>query len=346
MGRQPSELKVIQIDGSEGEGGGQILRSSLALSIRTQQPFRIENIRANREKPGLMRQHLTAVKAAAEICDAEVDGAEAGSRALTFRPGALKAGQYSFAIGTAGSCTLVLQTVLPALLAAKSTSTVKVSGGTHNKASPPFEFLQRAFLPLLARMGASVAIELMRPGFYPRGGGEIRVSIEPVTQWRTLELHERGARMQAFAESYIAAIPINVAQRELEVIGRMLNWPGDQLLLRGLSNEVGPGNAVTITLAHEHVTEVFTGFGERGVRAEHVAETAAREARAYMAHAAPVGEYLADQLLLPIALAGSGSFTCTQVTPHLRSNALVIEKFTGKKTRIEASETKTRVSIE
>ena len=337
---------MISIDGSEGEGGGQILRSSLALSICTQQPFRITNIRANREKPGLMRQHLTAVKAAAEICNAEIDGAELGSRELTFRPGELRGGQYSFAIGTAGSCTLVLQTVLPALLTAKSASTVRISGGTHNKGSPPFDFLQRAFLPLLARMGANVTIELTRYGFYPRGGGEIRVAIEPVAKWATLELHDRGTRTKAFAESYVAAIPIHIGQRELEVISRMLNWSHEHLHLRGLSNDQGPGNAVTITIAHEHVTEVFTGFGERGVRAEHVAETAAREARSYIAHVAPVGEHLADQLLLPMALAGSGSFTCTEITPHLRSNALVIERFTGKRTKIAATETGIRVGLD
>jgi RNA 3'-terminal phosphate cyclase (ATP) len=336
---------VILIDGSEGEGGGQILRSSLALSICTQQPFRIEKIRANREKPGLMRQHLTAVKAAAEICGAEVEGAELGSNALTFRPSTLKGGQYSFAIGTAGSCTLVLQTVLPALLTAPTASTVRISGGTHNRGSPPFDFLQRAFLPLMARMGANVAIDLTRYGFFPRGGGEIRVEIAPVTQWSRLDLHDRGIRTSAFAESYIAAIPLHVAQRELEVIGRMLNWPQEQRHVRGLSNDLGPGNAVTITIAHEHVTEVFTGFGERGVRAEEVGETAAREARAYIAHAAPVGEHLADQLLLPMALAGGGSFTCTEITPHLRSNALVIERFTDTRTRIEASGTGMRVEV-
>lgn len=336
---------MISIDGSEGEGGGQILRSSLALAICTQQPFRIVNIRANREKPGLMRQHLTAVKAAAEICDASLVGGELGSRELSFRPGTLRGGNYSFAIGTAGSCTLVLQAVLPALLSAKERSTLKISGGTHNRGSPPVDFLQRAFLPLLARMGANVHLEMTRFGFYPRGGGEIRVAIEPVENWSVLELHERGARKSAFAESYIAAIPLHVAERELEVIGRKLNWPTEHLHLRGLSNDQGPGNAVTITVEHEHVTEVFTGFGERGVRAETVAEQAVREARTYLAHAAPVGEHLADQLLLPMALAGSGSFTCTEITPHLRSNALVIERFTGKKTRIEASEMGVRVAI-
>lgn len=336
---------MLEIDGSEGEGGGQILRSSLALSVVTQQPFRISNIRAHRDPPGLKRQHLTAVKAAAEICDAEMIGAEQRSRELVFRPGKLRAGQYAFAIGTAGSSTLVLQTVLPALLTANAPSTVRVSGGTHNRGSPPFDFLARAFMPLLARMGAPVHIELTRHGFYPRGGGEIRVTIEPAARWSKLELYERGVRTNAYAEAYVAAIPPHVGERELETIGKLLDWPIEQLHLRALSNDVGPGNAVTITVEHEHVTEVFTGFGERGVRAEDVARGAAEEARAYLAHGAPVGEHLADQLLLPMALAGSGSFTCTQATQHLRSNALVIERFTGKKTRIEAAARGTKVSI-
>src|SRR4051812_15499079 len=168
---------MIEIDGSEGEGGGQILRSALSLSICTGQPFRIVKVRANRDKPGLMRQHLTAVKAAAEICAGDVDGAELGSRALTFRPGKLAAGDYSFAIGTAGSCTLVLQTVLPPLLAAAGESRVRITGGTHNPAAPPFDFLLRSFLPQVVRMGADVSLELVTPGFFPRGGGEIRAHI-------------------------------------------------------------------------------------------------------------------------------------------------------------------------
>src|SRR5262245_16670414 len=170
---------MIEIDGSQGEGGGQILRSSLSLAICTQQAFRITNIRAKREKPGLLRQHLTAVKAAAEISGAEVDGAELGSRQVTFRPGRVVPGNYKFAIGTAGSCTLVLQTVLIPLLTASAPSTVTISGGTHNKASPPFDFLERAFLPLLARMGATVQLTLVAHGFYPKGGGSIRVGITP-----------------------------------------------------------------------------------------------------------------------------------------------------------------------
>ena len=326
---------MIEIDGSEGEGGGQILRSSLSLAICTQQPFRIGNIRANREKPGLMRQHLTAVKAAAEICDGELSGAELGSRALTFRPGKLRAGDFSFAIGTAGSCTLVFQTVLPALLTAGGASRLRITGGTHNRASPPFDFLARSFLPLLGRMGADVELTLVSYGFFPRGGGEIRASIRPAGALQPLHLPLRGARLAAVAEAYVAAVPVHVAQRELQVIGRALNFTPEQLLLRGLPNDVGPGNAVTITLEHEHVTEVFTGFGEKGLRAESVAEQAVNEAKQYLASRAPVGTHLADQLLLPMALGAGGSFVATAATPHLRSNAAIIQRFTARRLSIE-----------
>ncbi|HEY0680782.1 MAG TPA: RNA 3'-terminal phosphate cyclase [Steroidobacter sp.] len=327
---------MIEIDGSQGEGGGQILRSSLSLAICTQQPFRIVNIRANRDKPGLLRQHLTAVKAAAEICDAVVVGDEIGSRELTFKPGRLKGGSYSFAIGTAGSSTLVLQTVLPPLLTAAEESVVRITGGTHNRGSPPFDFLQRAFLPLVARMGARVELELRRYGFYPRGGGEIVARITP-SALSELTLTERGEQVGAYAEAYVAALPIHIGQRELEVIGKRLHWSQDQLFIRGLSNDMGPGNAVTITVEHANVTEVFTGFGERGVRSEDVASGAVDEARGYLGSEAAVGEHLADQLLLPMALGQGGSFTTSVVTEHLRSNATIIETFMPKRVLVSES---------
>lgn len=322
---------MIEIDGSEGEGGGQILRSALSLAICTQQSFRITNIRANRDRPGLMRQHLTAVRAAAEICGAVTSGAELESRVLTFRPGPLVAGDYSFDIGTAGSCTLVFQTVLPALLTANGESRVRVSGGTHNPGAPPFDFLARSFLPLLARMGASVQLELTSYGFFPRGGGEIRARIGPAGRLTALQLGDRGAWVRGYAEAYIAALPLHVAQRELEVIGRVLGWQNEQLLLRGLPNDVGPGNALTVTLEYERVTEVFTGFGEKGVRAETVAEQTADAAREYLSRRAPVGEHLADQLLLPMVLGEGGCFVTPNVTQHLRTNAAIIERFTGRR---------------
>lgn len=326
---------MIEIDGSQGEGGGQVLRSSLSLAIATQQPFRIVDIRAKRSKPGLMRQHLTSVNAAVAICGGDAAGAGIGSTALTFRPGRVRGGDYAFAIGTAGSCTLVLQTVLFPLLAADGASTVSVKGGTHNKAAPPVDFLQRSFLPLLVRMGAQVEMTLVRHGFYPKGGGEIRAAIVPARLGR-LDLHERGERLRSHAEARVAALPVDIARRELDVVGKAFDWGPDQLLLRGLPNDQGPGNALAVTVEFANVTEVFSGFGEPGVPAERVAADAVREARAYLAAVAPVGEHLADQLLLPLALGAGGSFTATTASRHLRTNAQIVERFTGRRVAIEA----------
>ena len=202
---------MLQIDGSQGEGGGQILRSSLSLSIHTGQPFRIANIRARRQPPGLKPQHVAAAKAAAQLCDAEMSGAVVGSSELTFTPRALKPGDYSFAIGTAGSTTLVLQTVLPPLLLASAPSTVRISGGTHNRGAPPFDFLQRAFVPMIERMGPKVALDLVDYGFYPRGGGVIRATVTPSARMTPLHLHARGAGGAGFAEAYLSALPLHVA---------------------------------------------------------------------------------------------------------------------------------------
>jgi RNA 3'-terminal phosphate cyclase (ATP) len=320
---------MIEIDGSEGEGGGQILRSSLSLSIHTQQAFRISNIRAHRDPPGLRRQHLTAVNSAAELCNAQVEGAHIGSRDLVFRPGPLKPGNYSFSIGTAGSSTLVLQTVLPPLLMAKEASRIRITGGTHNRGSPPFDFLDRAFMPLLRRMGADVELQIVRHGFYPRGGGQIHAEVSPAPLI-PMHLHERGAQQSISADAYIAALPMNIAERELAEIRRALDIAPEELHLQALPNDMGPGNAVTITARFENVTEVFTGFGERGTPAEQVAKSAADEALDYLEMSAPVGEHLADQLLLPMALTGGGSFVTARVSQHLQSNTLVIRRFTNR----------------
>ena len=318
---------MIELDGAIGEGGGQILRTSLTLSMITGQPFRIKNIRANRSKPGLMRQHLVAVQSAAVISDAVVTHAEVGSTELTFAPKRIKAGDYQFAIGTAGSCTLVLQTLLLALMHADSPSTVRISGGTHNGMAPPAHFLQRAYVRMLKAMGASVDIELVRAGFYPAGGGVMIATVAPCAQLKQLVLMEPGPRVAGFAEAVIAGIPIDVATRELDVIGKGMGWQESQLLVRGLPGDQGPGNALMITLESEHVTEVFTALGERSVRAENVAKQALQEARHYIASGAAVGEHLADQLMLPMALAGGGCFTAQSVSQHSITNAEVIARF-------------------
>src|SRR6267142_5916698 len=180
------------IDGARGEGGGQVLRTSLALSLLTGEPLKIVNIRAGRKRPGLLRQHLCALKLAAEVGHAEVEGAETGSREVVFRPREVAPSHYEISVGTAGSTSLVLQTVLPALLTAKGPTSLVLEGGTHNPLAPPYDFLVRAFLPLINRMGPVIEVQLDRPGFYPAGGGRMRVSIQPTTRLQPLELRERG----------------------------------------------------------------------------------------------------------------------------------------------------------
>jgi RNA 3'-terminal phosphate cyclase (ATP) len=318
---------LITLDGAHGEGGGQILRTALALSMVTGRPFAIRGIRANRAKPGLMRQHLTAVRAAQEVCAAEVRGDTLGATELEFRPGPVRPGTYTFAIGTAGSTTLVLQTVLPALLRCDGPSSLVIEGGTHNIHAPSVHFLQRAFLPLLERMGAGVRVELERHGFYPAGGGRIRVEITPHAALAPLALTERGEITARRAVATVAGLSGEIAKRELGVIRTMLGWDENLCTIEQLGDHAGPGNIVTVEIESEHVTEVFTGFGERGVSAERVATRVAEDVRAYLAAGVPVWSHLADQLLLPLALAGVGEFRTGSATLHTTTNAETIRRF-------------------
>jgi RNA 3'-terminal phosphate cyclase (ATP) len=318
---------MLTIDGSLGEGGGQILRTALALATVTGKPFRIEKIRAGRPKPELLRQHLTAVKAAATISDAIVTGAELGSGALTFTPGHLRAGEFAFAVGTAGSATLVLQTILPALLTAPAPSTLVLEGGTHNPAAPPFDFLVKSFLPLINRMGPTVTAELERPGFYPAGGGCINVSIVPVPRLLPLDIVDRGAIRNMKARAMVSNLPRSIAEREAKVMGRLLALAETSLAVEEFRDAHGPGNVTMVEIETEHHTEVFTGFGEMAVRAEAVATKVAQEARAYIASGVPVSRHLADQLPIPIALAGAGRFRTGPLSRHTKTNLEVIRQF-------------------
>ena len=291
--------RMIALDGAQGEGGGQILRSALSLSMITGQPFTITGIRAGRAKPGLLRQHLTAVKAAAEICRATVEGAELGSQRLLFRPGTVRGGDYRFAIGSAGSCTLVLQTVLPALWFADGPSRVEVSGGTDNPSAPPADFIRRVLEPLLAKMGIHQQTTLLRHGFYPAGGGVVATEVSPVASFNTLQLGERG----------------NIVQMRGEV-------------------------------ESENITERFFVVGEKRVSAEVVAAQLVKEVKRYLASTAAVGEYLADQLVLPMALAGAGEFTVAHPSCHLLTNIAVVERFLPVRFSLIETDGVTRVSIE
>jgi RNA 3'-terminal phosphate cyclase (ATP) len=320
---------MITIDGSFGEGGGQIIRSSCALSLISGRAFRVFNVRSRRDKPGLQRQHLTAVNAAAEIGGAKVEGARVGSGEFTFIPGEVKPGDYVFKIGTAGSTTLVLQTVLPPLMMARGPSRITLEGGTHNVHAPPFEFLQKTFLPLVNRMGTRASIELERYGFYPPGGGRLHVWIEPGAERRGLHLLERGDLRGQRARALVVNLPESIAARELNVIKERLSWNDDQLRIETSDKAFSPGNVVTLEIEGEEVTEIFTGVGERGLRAEIVAERTAEEAKQYLYAGAPVGEHLADQLLIPLAISGGGSYLTGQPSLHTTTNVEIVKKFLG-----------------
>ena len=339
-------MGMITIDGSEGEGGGQILRTSLALSLVTGQPFRMDLIRAKRQKPGLLRQHLTAVEAAKAVGCAEVMGAAMNSQTLEFRPEVVTPGNYRFAVGTAGSATLVLQTVLPSLLTASSTSTLTLEGGTHNPLAPPFDFLARSFIPLIQRMGPSVELELRRPGFFPAGGGRFHARIEPVKKLSRLRLTDRGAIRGQRARVWLSKLSPDVAERELAVVREELRWRSDECSIENVAHPKGPGNALVLEIEAEHVTEIFTGFGERSRPAEEVAQEAIEAARVWLDADVPVDEHLADQLLMPMALAGGGSFRTTKPSLHSTTNAAVIQRFLPVPIRFEQeSELVWRVTV-
>ena len=317
---------MITVDGSYGEGGGQILRTSLALSLVTGKSFSINNIRAGRKNPGIMRQHLTAVNAAADIGKAVIKGNRIGSQAFTFEPETIRPGKFHFAIGSAGSCTLVLQTVLPALLIAGGRSEIILEGGTHNPFAPPFDFLDRVFLPIIRRMGPGVDAVLEKPGFYPAGGGRFKVCVTSA-DLNKVDLFERGKIINKIAVAAISNLPVKIADRELKVIRKKLEWNRDRLKVVEVENSQGPGNIFTVEIESENITELFTGFGERGVSAEKVANRTVKSVREYLAHDVPVCRYLADQLLIPMAMAGGGKFRTLSPSRHTTTNIEIIKKF-------------------
>lgn len=324
---------ILQISGDSG--GGQLLRSSLSLSLITGQPFRMTNIRGKRPKPGLMRQHLTCVKAAAQVCDACVDGAELGSVELVFRPGKVMAGDYSFAIGSGGSTTLVLQTLLPTLLHAEKSSTLHIEGGTHNPMAPPFEFIEQCYLPVIQTMGVKATATLERHGFMQAGGGVIKAEVHPIKKWKKLKLIERGAAIETFGRVLHAHLHRDIAEREITTASHLLEWPVSQIELRYANDSTGPGNTILLGARFANICEISSGIAQQGKSSEAVATGAAKSLSSYLASSAPVGAHLADQLLLPMALAGGGIFHTLSITDHTRTNIALIEQFLPVKFTVE-----------
>jgi len=318
--------EVLEIDGSEGEGGGQILRSCFALSALTQRPIRIQRIRARRSKPGLMRQHLVAIRAAAAICRGQLEGDRLGGDAVTFWPGRVVAGRYHFPIGSAGSTTLVFQTVLWPLLVAAGNSSLRIEGGTHNPLAPSAEFLDRSFLAVVRHMGARIGFDLARHGFYPAGGGAIALEIAGGCELQPLSLERRGTLGRCSARALVSALDPRIAERELAVVREVLGWPRESLQPIAVDAD-GPGNALLLEREHGGGTTVVTAIGSRGKRAEVVAREAAEEMAAFERADVPVDAHLADQLLIPMALAGTGSFRTLQPTLHTRTQADIVQRF-------------------
>jgi RNA 3'-terminal phosphate cyclase (ATP) len=332
---------MLQIDGSFGEGGGQILRSSLTLSPLTGRPFRLRNIRARRERPGLQPQHLTCVLAAAEVGRAQTRGASRGSSTLDFEPAAVKAGDYRFAIGTAGATGLVLHTVYLPLALQPEPSTVSVEGGTHNDHSPCYHFLEATWRAYMARIGIEIDLTMRRPGFYPRGVGQVVSQIAGRATLRSLTLNERGPLTRVAGFSAAAGLPphLRVAERQAERAVKSLSNAGFEVDVWKETWPGGPGSVVGLTFDEAPVPTLFFGLGARGKPAEAVAEEAVGQALAYAATDAPVDEHSADQLLLPLALAaGPSEYRVTRVTRHLLTNAEVIRKFLDRDIRCDGNE--------
>jgi len=318
---------MLEIDGSFGEGGGQILRTSLSLSCLFEQPFKMSNIRKGRKRPGLMPQHVTCVKAAAEISDAEVSGDSVGSLELTFRPRKVRADDYSFDIGTAGSTSLVLQALLPALLFTRTTSTLTIRGGTHVPFSPTFNFISDVFLPTLCTLGMEVKTHIESYGFYPRGGGKVRFIISPCHGLKGANFTRRGELMRLEGVSAVGNLPISIAIRQKEALMSYLA-EFETAMISAEVNTPGRGTFIFLKAQYGDTLAGFSALGERGKRAEQVGEEAAREFLDYHRSGKAIDHHMADQIVLYLALAdGESNFSTTLITGHLKTNLHVIKSF-------------------
>jgi len=319
---------TVFIDGGAGEGGGQILRTSLALACITGRSLHIENIRAARRNPGLAKQHLSCVQATCQICNGKSHRAAQGSKVLDFQPGPIHSGDFHFDVGSAGSATLVAQTILPALFLADKPSTVTVVGGTHNPLAPPFDFLCETFLPAIAIGGFHAGCKLIKHGFFPAGGGKITLDVQPWNRKssQTIELCRPNEEPQLHARVYTPRLPLYIAQRQRKLL---LESPLRFQNIEHIeaTDSDGPGNAVCIRLCSRDRTTVFTAFGMRGKPSRNVISEAVNLAEDFLASGAGIDRFLADQLLIYMAILKAGSYTTNELSSHLLTNMEIIKKF-------------------
>ena len=329
-------METVFIDGSTGEGGGQILRTSLALACITGKTMHIENIRAARRNPGLAKQHLSCVQAASQICNGHSEGATLSSKTLDFQPGPVRSGNYHFDIGSAGSATLVIQTILPALFLTDGPSTITVTGGTHNPLAPPFDFLSETFLPAIATAGFYANCKLLKYGFYPAGGGKITFEILPAVRlaglpWqkqpdKIIGLCERSEQFEIHARIYIAKLPEHITQRQEKLLFQS-NLDIKNVEHIEVTDSDGPGNCVMLRLCGGGRITVFTAFGMKGKPSQQVVSEVVNLAKDFLSGSAAVDHFLADQLLIYMALSQAGCFTTNELSTHLLTNMEVIKKF-------------------
>jgi RNA 3'-terminal phosphate cyclase (ATP) len=320
---------MIEIDGSQGEGGGQVLRTSLALAILTTQPVHLHHIRAGRSKPGLRPQHLTAVEAAGVICNAKFDGNQLGSSELYFFPGQVRPGRYKVKITTAGAATLVLQTIFIPLALAHSSSTITIGGGTHVPWSPSYHYLEQQWLPFIQRSGYRARLTLNIAGYYPEGGGEFHAMIRPIQALAPLRIVERGPLQRIRGDSFVSNLDLAIARRQkLQALRRLQPICRDTRIKAADLPAHNKGTSILLKAKFTYSQCCSSALGKKGKRAELVADEAARAIQSCLTTTGVVDAHLADQLLLPLAVIGQMSeFTTTCITHHLLTNAEVIQTF-------------------
>ncbi|MBD2435685.1 RNA 3'-terminal phosphate cyclase [Nostoc sp. FACHB-110] len=327
---------MIDIDGSFGEGGGQVLRTCLSLAAITGEPIRITAIRAGRKRPGLAAQHLTAVRAAAKICHAQIQGDALGSMTLEFTPTIpVQAGNYTFDVsevqegGSAGAITLVLQTILLPLALAQGDSHVTLRGGTHVIFSPTMTYIEQVYLPMLKRMGINASVKLGAWGWYPQGGGEVKMQVSGGSQLCGIDLLERGDLQQVRGLAVVTDLPAHIPQRMANRAENLLRTAGLKVSIQALREKsIAAGAGIFLTAEYKHSLTGFGGFGRWRMSSEKVAEIACEQLLKFHHAGAPVDEHLGDQLILPATLASEESqYKVANVSSHLTTNATVIEKF-------------------
>lgn len=337
-------MQLIEIDGSMGEGGGQILRNAVALSAVLLKPIRVYNIRARRSNPGLRPQHLTGVKAVAALSSAETSGLEVGSKEIVFKPRKLGGGRMRFDAGTAGSTTLILQSLMPAMAFSSSEVEVELRGGTNNPMAPPLEYFQYVLLPTLEKMGCRFEVSLLRRGFYPKGGGVIRARSTPVDELKPIRLVEAGGVRRVFGLSYSCRLPSHIVERMASTAEKLVRERGYDVEIR--REILKPGDRACsldpgcgIILVAELRSGVVMGadsLGRLGVPAERVAEEAVRSLLKQLETGAPIDKHLGDQLVIWASLAsGVSEYRVSELTTHTTTSIELCRILAGAEAEVD-----------